>query len=66
MLMYVIVVFFAIRKLPKGKLIMSAIALMPTPMYLACTISYDTVVTSFLFLGMAYMFYLMFTGKNID
>ena len=65
MLMYVIVVFFAIRKLPKGKLIMSAIALMPTPMYLACTISYDTVVTGFLFLGMAYIFYLMFTEKKI-
>lgn len=65
MLMYVIVVFFAIRKLPKGKLIMSAIALMPTPMYLACTISYDTVVTGFLFLGMSYIFYLMFTEKKI-
>lgn len=65
MLMYVIVVFFAVRKLPKGKLIMSAIALMPTPMYLACTISYDTVVTGFLFLGMAYLFYLMFTDKKL-
>lgn len=65
MLMYVIVVFLAVRKLPKGKLIMSAIALMPTPMYLASTISYDTVVTGFLFLGMAYLFYLMFTDNKL-
>lgn len=65
MLMYVIVVFFAVRKLPKGKLIMSAIALMPTPIFLACTISYDTVVTGFLFLGMAYLFYMMFTDKKL-
>ena len=65
MLMYIVVVFFAVRKLPKGKLIMSAVALMPTPMYLAATISYDTIVTGFLFLGMAYLFYLMFTDKKI-
>ncbi len=65
MIMYITVVFFAVRKLPKGKLIMSAVALMPTPMYLAATISYDTIVTGFLFLGMAYLFYLMLTDKKI-
>lgn len=65
MIMYITVVFFAVRKLPKGKMIMSAVALMPTPMYLAATISYDTIVTGFLFLGMAYLFYLMFTDKKI-
>lgn len=65
MAMYITVVFFAIRKLPKGKLLMSAIALMPTPMYLAATISYDTIVTGFLYLGMAYMFYMMFTDKKV-
>ena len=65
MAMYITVVFFAVRKLPKGKLIMSAIALMPTPMYLAATISYDTIVTGFLYLGMAYLFYMMFTDKKV-
>lgn len=65
MTMYITVVFFAVRKLPKGKLIMSAIALMPTPMYLAATVSYDTIVTGFLYLGMAYLFYLMFTDRKI-
>ena len=44
---------------------MSAVELLPTPMYLAATISYDTVVTGFLYLGMAYLFYLMFTDKKI-
>lgn len=65
MAMYITVVFFAVRKLPKGKLLMSAIALMPTPMYLAATISYDTIVTGFLYLGMAYLFYMIFTDKKV-
>lgn len=65
MAMYITVVFFAVRKLPKGKLLMSAIALMPTPMYMAATISYDTIVTGFLYLGMAYLFYMIFTDKKV-
>lgn len=65
LIMYITVVFFAIRKLPRGKMIMSAIALMPTPMFIASCVSYDTIVTGFLFLGMAYLFYMMFTDREI-
>ena len=54
--MYIALIFFAIRKLPKGKLLMAAIALMPTPLYIACTASYDTTVTGFMYLGLAYLF----------
>lgn len=63
LVMYIIVIFFALRKIPKGKMLMSAIALMPTPMFIASTVSYDTIVTGFLFLGMAYMFYMMYSEK---
>lgn len=54
--MYIVLIFLAIKKLPKGKLLMSAIALMPTPLYIAATCSYDTTVTGFMYLGLAYLF----------
>lgn len=62
--MYIMVIFFAVRKLPKGKLLMSAIALLPTPMFLACGISYDTIVTGFIYLGFAYLFAMMLNDKK--
>lgn len=62
--MYIAVIFFAVRKLPRGKMLMSAIALLPTPMFLASTISYDTIVTAFLYLGMAYLFYMMLGDRE--
>ena len=52
---YSIIVFFAIKKLAFGKNIMSALALMPTPMFLASTYSYDAMVIALLFLGISYL-----------
>lgn len=52
---YLTVMFFAIRRLNKGKLLMVIIGLMPTAMFVASTVSYDPVVTSFIYLGMAYL-----------
>lgn len=52
---YLTVMFMAIRRLNKGKLLMVIIGLMPTAMYISSTVSYDPVVTSFIYLGMAYL-----------
>lgn len=55
MLLYVTVVFFAIRRIRIGKRIMAVVALMPTPMSFAAVYTYDVTVTAFLFLGFSYM-----------
>lgn len=52
---YSVIVFFAIKKLNIAKNIMAAIALMPTPIFLASTYSYDAIVTALIFLGIAYL-----------
>lgn len=52
---YVVVVYFAIKRLPIGKYIMAVLALMPTPMFQAGVYSYDSVVTGFMYLGLAYL-----------
>ncbi len=55
LLTYVTVMFFAIKILRKGKILMALIGLMPTAMFMASTVSYDPVVTSFVYLGMSYI-----------
>ena len=54
--LYSLVVFFAIRKLATGKMIMSVIALFPTSIFLASNYNYDSWVTAFTMLGLAYLF----------
>lgn len=54
LLLYVSVVYFAIKKLNSGKMIMSIIALFPTNILLACNYSYDAWVTSLTLLGTSY------------
>lgn len=51
---YATTVYFAIRKLKNGKMIMSVIALFPTSILLAANYSYDAWVTGFSLLGIAY------------
>ena len=53
LLLYSIVIFFAIKTIPIYKKTMAVIALMPTPMVLATAYSYDVTVIAFLFLGTA-------------
>lgn len=53
LLMYALVMFFAIRFIPIGKRILTMIGLMPTPVFLACTYSYDATVIAFTALGLA-------------
>lgn len=55
LLTYVIVVYFAIKKMPVGKSVMALIALFPTSIMLASTYSYDSWVTCFLMLGLSYI-----------
>lgn len=56
LLMYCLIVFFAIRMIPVGKRIMTAIALMPTPVLLASSYSYDPMITACTMLGIAVIF----------
>lgn len=55
LLTYVITMFFAIKILKKGKLLMAVIGLMPTVMFLSTTISYDPVVIGFTALGLSFL-----------
>jgi uncharacterized membrane protein len=56
LIVYSIVVFFAIRKLKTGKMILSVIALFPTAIFLAANYNYDSWITAFTMLGLAYLF----------
>jgi uncharacterized membrane protein len=55
-LLYAFVIFFAIRKLKSGKMIMSVIALLPTGIFLAANYNYDSWLIAFTLLGFAYLF----------
>jgi uncharacterized membrane protein len=57
LIMYIGVVYFAVKKLPYGKNILAVLALMPTTFFQACVYSYDSVVNAFTFLGLAYLIY---------
>ena len=61
---YALVVFFALRKLKSGKMLLSAIALFPTSVFLASNYSYDYWVICFSLLGMAYLSNQIFSQKN--
>lgn len=67
LILYCAVIFLAIRKIPYGKRIMLVMALMPTPMFSAVTYTYDTTVTAFTFLGIAYLIpELLDDGRRIN
>lgn len=55
MLAYVLLCFAALRVLKRFKLTFAALALMPTPMFMAANFSYDPVCTGLCFLGTALM-----------
>ncbi len=52
---YIVLMTFAIRILKKGKMVLAVLALMPTNMFLASTITYDVAVTGFISLGLAFI-----------
>ena len=51
LLMYVIVMFWAIRLAKNRKLLLAFVAMLPTPLFLASSYTYDSVVFSFITLG---------------
>lgn len=55
LLMYCVVTYFAIKHMKIGKRLMAVVALMPTPLFLACVYSYDATVNAFIFLGISYV-----------
>lgn len=68
MLLYVIVSFFAIKRLKSGKMILVVIAGTPVAFFLAAVYSYDTWITAFFILGTAYFIGCMQDGlvKKLD
>lgn len=52
-LFYVLICFLAIKNIPYGKKILSVIALMPTPLFVASNFSYDPFIISLAYLGFA-------------
>lgn len=64
LIFYALVMFFAIKRLKKGKILMALTALMPTSLFLASTVSYDPVVTSCIYLGLAYILNVMTDDKE--
>lgn len=55
LLAYAVIGYFAIRRLKSGKMILAAVLLIPTCIFLASTFSYDAGVISFTALGMSYL-----------
>lgn len=55
-LLYIVLIYFAIRKLKSGKIVLTVIALMPLSVFMASVYSYDWWVNGFTILGMAYLF----------
>lgn len=53
LLLYAFVMFFAIKILPTGKRIAAVLGLLPTPLFIASSYTYDAVVFAFLLLGFA-------------
>lgn len=55
LLMYIVLMYIAIRRASVGKMLLFVIGLFPQNIFMACTFSYDPFVTGCLFCGMAFM-----------
>ena len=56
LLMYIGLIYFAIKRIKYGKVLIAAIGLNPTTIFMASTYSYDPWITGFTILGLAYFF----------
>lgn len=65
LLLYIAVMYFAIRHLKSGKLLLSTIALSPTIFYISCNYSQDPWVFGFFSLGFAYFFRAIEDGEKL-
>jgi len=56
LLTYAILIFFAIKRIKYGKVLIATIGLIPTSVFMAASYSYDPWVTGFTILGFSYFF----------
>lgn len=56
LLMYITLVYFAIKRIKFGKILVSVVGLLPPIIFMASSYSYDPWVTGFTLLGLAYFF----------
>lgn len=54
LIVYAVVCYFAVRKLRSGKMVVAAIAMFPTNIFIASSYAYDHWVTAFMLLGTCY------------
>lgn len=64
--MYVWLLYMAIRRIRYGKVLIAAIGLIPTTIFMATNYAYDPWVTGFLILGFAYFFGELQDEKSLD
>ena len=64
LLAYILVMFWAIRLAKQKKLFLLFIAMMPTPLFLACSYTYDSIAFSFVTLGVVLWANEMFVQKD--
>ncbi len=62
----VLMVYFAMRIIPFGKIAIAAIALLPINLHIIASCSYDAFTFGGVVLMFAYILYLMYDTKNID
>ncbi len=62
---YVAMVYFAIKKIPVGKIAVCAIALMPMSLQLAVSYSYDPIVLAFALLLVSHIVYLIYKPESV-
>lgn len=56
LIMYVLLIYLAIKRIKYGKILIATIGLIPTSIFMAASYSYDPWVTGFTILGFAYFF----------
>ena len=66
LLLYVTLIALAIKKIKYGKVLIAAIGLIPTTIFMAANYSYDPWVTGFTILGLAYFFSELQTDTQME
>lgn len=65
LILYMILVYFGMKKLKSGKLILLVISCLPTAVYLASVYSLDSWITGFSILGMCYLIGTLQSGEKV-
>ena len=65
LLFYLLCVFWAVRFMPWGKMVMAVIALFPMSLEIAASYSYDCTVNALSFLFIGYTMYLIYEKERV-